>query len=695
MAGEKSVTKKQYLNILRKVELELSTNDYTTNSIDLDKLILNKAFETFHSNVFFDDSELDTSSLKYAPLWKFMERRFSQSRGRMDEALKFASLSGITVPEKISKSGLEDTEKFIFSVKKKEIIPLIDNTISTGSRSYNTPLYEIPNLKNLKDALHEIDRYRDKVVRELDGTKDSRYIARVMKNINSIASRYITHYEKTFTRETARIARLKRTNNIIVYNEEIFKAASSNFMEIKQKVSDYGESSGDFIEQIFLPGKIKTGQFIKLYKYRNNRYNEYLSLFESLTADSKNLALTGSIDANTIYRAAMRGSVEITKSLMKPAGIPSDVRRTMTEEKLKECRKTGADFKKSASLLAGAIRKNYNDYAAEHSGIMKKRKESKKESEIKIVQAELDILFDYAISCSQLRNSMNYTKEALRRYENTYGLIKNNISKQIYSAKVTAQLKQGSLLPLIKNFDTARIDAETSSRKILEKEGMNSLSGAVGLYRYYIRNGIRAKIIPEDGQIRETRKNLTSRTSVKVASWTMNENNFREVDLKAAANLGKLLNISAWNISPADERIPSVLTADGKALRISMTIPGGWTISPKEEKLSGYSINKSYLSPDRNGEIKITAVKDSDSGLRAFSEEWFRRTGFTMIKKNWGTLRNTEFLWTLASGSMERVMESYMIRKNGYVIILSGRCIKNKYDFMRRQMAEVFTSMQI
>jgi hypothetical protein len=66
-----------------------------------------------------------------------------------------------------------------------------------------------------------------------------------------------------------------------------------------------------------------------------------------------------------------------------------------------------------------------------------------------------------------------------------------------------------------------------------------------------------------------------------------------------------------------------------------------------------------------------------------------------MTEKNWGKKNDSDYIKTVAKNRYDGIMESYIMAKNGYVIILSGKTTGDMYRQMNRTLAEIFRNMEI
>jgi len=249
-----------------------------------------------------------------------------------------------------------------------------------------------------------------------------------------------------------------------------------------------------------------------------------------------------------------------------------------------------------------------------------------------------------------------------------------------------------SFFASVPGFSAETIDREIATRELLAKEGMETLSGSIAIVQYYKRKGYPVKFTPSTEEINSMKRTFIKSPEITVSSWRMNGKNFRQVDTNVAAELKKLVIKNAWNNNRKDSS-PEVLKIYDTGDNISFTPPSGWKKIPE----SGNSIipKISFESPDMKGRIEVTSICESECNLQNLAGAWPEKSGFSMIEKIWGKKDNSDYIKSTAKNSYDGVMESYMMAKKGYVIILSGRTTGDRYRNLSRTLNEIFTKLEI
>lgn len=695
MGEFEKIRKRLIRDILSKTEYDLSRNDYVSTDINFDHIIFKNAFSItevfdFNSRVIFKEEYLVSS-----PEWNFTAKKIITKDKVHEAMIDFTGKRGIAVPGNFSGSSIEGFEKLIFDSSREMLQFSLGKGAATGAKSYNTPLYEIPDFGRFNEAVSEIDRYRTSVIRVLSGTEGEDFVKRVRNNNSGIASRYISHYENVIKREEARIGRLKNANSsLIIYNEEIFFTAKKHFDEIKDLVKDYSELSSDFIEKICLAGVMTPAEYVSFHKYRNNRLLEHGEFFQNLTESAVPLSVSGVDRVNGVYRSAYLRSVNFIRGIFKVEAIPAHIRGAMNSENLKEYGEINRDLRVRGSLIAESIRGNYNKYDTARGEHERVTREKAGRLESMIAQEEINILLNYAAGCAELILKMNYTERALLNYREKYSLIESELKSNNlkgYEKIITG----GSIIPAVEDFNPELIDRETYARSILAKEGEDALVTAISLNTYQRRQGVEMKYFPPAGDIAELRRNLKSQFNIKVASWTMDGRNFRDIDLNAAEALRKMLSRKAWRVENNEQKgarviFPGITGGSG----FSAFIPSGWIEGRPDGGGAGDILfRKVFVSPDNSGRIEVSAVVKKDQRLNALSRDWLNAEKFSMVQQKWGDKEGSLYYRSVSRNRDDHVMELYVIERDDYLIILSGRAARDKFNHLSRHLDEIFTSV--
>lgn len=678
-----------YRKILGKVEYELSRSDYNSNDIDIEKLIIETSVTecgllfTDRKTVFIEKYLLNV------PQWKIIVNRSGKTGARNLAAESFAVEKNIPAGE-VRGKGIEFIAAKLFRTARAGLTVLIDNSTASVSSGGNNPMYEIPDMKTFLNALDEIDRYRDSFVRRMDGTEDKDFAVRVRNNNTGIAEKYISRYEAFFKREDARMANLKKNNgSIIIYNEEIFLASKKHFNDIKRELREYADLSSDFIERTAGAGKVDPDSFISDSDYLCARENEYMSFIDRLAGESSASGIHGNEKINNTMKQAVKDSILYIKNHLKPLTVPAEIRKNMTRENVRSVSSINESRKTRGLMYASSVRKYYDNFNLSYNSARGNVKKSELESESRIAQQEIDILFSFAKKCSDAVDSMDTTASFIKEYRDVYESACADINDKGTAGSFTTGTGDETLLVMVTKYRPEDVEKEVRSREILAAEGMDALSGAVALCQYYSRKGIKIEIVPSQKEISEMKKSLTSSPEIRVSSWTMTGKNFRQVDLNCTGMLKKMQNRKASTPGSNDrENKPVVLSGGG--INLSFDAPGGWSVTNIACE-SGSAVK--IENPDKRVRIEVYTIDGDVKYLQEFSRSWLEERGYTPVEKSWGKVKGEDCLRTISRDNFKNVCETRMFLKNGSVVIVCGVSEKNMARNMNGFIEKLFAGM--
>ena len=676
--------------ILGRTEYELSRTDYNSNDIDLAKIIIEAAVSELELFIKEFDPQFNEALLVKVPEWKLIEASSLRNREKDRSAELFASGYGIS-PESINGRGMDYSERVMFSDARRSISGLIDESGPAVNAVSGNPMYSVPDLKKLINAVDEIDKYRLAIMRKIDGSEDKSFSSKSGENMRGIAEKYIVLYESVYRKEELRISGIRKNNaSMIIYNEEVFLASRKHFDEIKVRLRAYAELSSDFIEAVASAGTSTPGSYMTGLNYMSGRYIEYILFMERLTKNSSELGRTPDTRNHGIVKEGVRDSLDYIRGILKSFTVPADVRKNMTKEQVRELASINRTYRSQVTLTASSIRKNFEDYTRLYGESTAGDKKSDADSEIKIAQIEADALFSFAKECSDAIAAMDTTDQFLKEYKNIYETVSADIKKNGSSSSYIETVNSGSILKLVKSAAPGSIEREIASREILAREGNEALSGAVTLCRYYAGRGYRVELVPAENEIRRMRGIFSARPELKVASWTMTGRNFREIDTNCTETLKRMTDKNAWTPAENTGIKPERATVSYAGIDVSFDTPASWkAVNLDCESGSGIKLE----SPDRAGWIEVYAIPVQTANLQEYSSSWSGERGFSMVEKSWGRINNEDYFRTVCKGRSNRVSETRMVTRNGVVIIVAGYSAKEKARYLNGVIEKLFSGI--
>jgi len=694
ISGYEQSKKKAVADILGRTEYELSRTGYSSNEINLDEIIIQN-IEKVSSQGINRETRFDEACLTSLSEWKEIEKEAGTISRRRDAATAFSEKQGITVSAEMRRGGITRISLQVFSPLRDSLKEMCGNTAKTPPAGYNNPLYEIPDFKRIETAVDDIDEYRNSLISSMNGSEGKGFISKVRKNNSGLALRQLRLYDKLFQREKMRIASLKQSSSgIIIYNEEIFNAAEKHFADIKEKLLIYSDLSSDFIEALYNSWRINPDEFLAVYRSKTLKNIDTLSFIEKLTSDSVPAGKRGNAGINSLYHACSRVLFTIMRDFYTGERIPAEVRGTMTPEQVRAFAGINSGLRVKGKAMAVSARKNLELFSAAYNDAVSSRKESIIASETCLGQEEVDRLFSCAKKYADYISSMGYTAQSLKDYSDEYEKITVDIENGNDLSCYLERINSGSIIPLVSGFTPEQIDSEMKLREMLAGEGNEALSGAVALMQYYSRRGYRLKFVYTPEEIQAVKEKFSGTPEVRISSWKMNGKNYRFIDANASASLKKLINRKAWHqdLKAGADGEMEKFSPDGN-FNFSISLPEGW----KRTGNTGNSgnISLSLQSPDLLGNILLQTEKQETGTLREFSDHWLKGKGFTPVAKEWGKINDIDYLVTVSKNSFGRITESYMVKKEGYIILISGSSEKKRYSSMSRNLKGIFSSLEI
>lgn len=695
ISGYEIYRQKALAEILGLTEYELSRTGYSSNNIDLNRIIISAADKTSSAGV-NRETGFNEAHLINLPEWKDHIESSAINSRKTDAAAAFAESRGIKLTPEEKKKGIPYIEKQVFLADKSLLTIMCENTEKSSASGHNNPSYEIPDFKKIQTAIEDIDHYRKSLTVSMNGAEGNGFLKKIRDNNLGLSEKYLKQYTNLFTRERMRISNLKKSSSgIIVYNEEIFNAAEKHFCGIREKLIAYSNLSSDYIDAIYPAWKIDPEKYLSQYKVKTDKNLEYISFIERITSDAASAGKTGDGRINNLYRSSAKEIFPMMRNLYTAEQIPGDVRSAMSKEHIKTHAEINQSLRIKGTAHALSARKNYDIFTAAYSEAIKSRKEGALASERSIGQEEVDRLMSCAKKFSGTIASLSYTSMALKNYSEEYKQITDDIRDGKDLSHYLEKINSGSIIPLVADFSPEKIDCEIKLRDLLAREGNESLSGAIALMQYYNRKGVALKYIYTPDEIKTIKDNFGIMREETVASWRMNGKNYRLIDTNSTESLKKLINKKAWNPNTKNElkTLKEKFAPAGK-INFAVSLPDGWSRTTETDD-SEAALSLSFRSPDLLGKILLRAVRFDNDNIQIFSDEWSRTNGFTPVAKEWGKLSGNDYLMTVSKNRYDTVMESYIIRKDGYVIQISGVADRKKYGVMNKSLKDIFSSLEI
>jgi len=673
--------------ILSEVQYELSRSDYKTTDEDI-AILISTIAQKICEKPLLSFEDFYEKNLIDIPQWQNYLQEKNHEKAKLKAAIEFANSENIKLSDAEKDRGIGQIDSAIFKTEASEIIMASESSRSNTSISHNSLEYIVPDFSNFSKALSDIDKYRKGLVVSISGLEDKQYIKKASNNFKGIAIRYISPYEKHYAKEKERINSLKKQNKAMIYNEEIFNISEKQFLDLKEKLNRYADMSAQFSESIYNACQKDEKDIISMHESKLDYNLKTITFMSRLIEDSSNISLYAKKPIDIFKGIYNKLRVEMA-ALLVIEPLSNETRSLMRKETIGNYNESNSNFRTKSSAIITSSRRCYENFETNLSKKELKDKSREKNLEANLAQEEIDRLFQSAEKLTAIFSSMTYTQESFKKYLSAYNQIYNDINSGNNIDSYLQTISSGSIISLVSDFDPARIDAEKKIRTILKTEATSSLSSAIALMQYYSRMKIEIKFKWSDAEINKIKEELKSEPGIVVSSWKMNSSNYRQIDQNIAESLKKIIAKKTWDPSSEINSSQAEKFTAGENLEFYLQLPTGWQRANNTLK---ENLSLEIISPDRDAKIIIHAQKTQES-VEEISKQWTSSMGFEPLSKEWKKEKEKDFLISASKATNGKIMGSYLIEKNGYVIIISGIASTKRYSGLNKYLKEIFNSL--
>ncbi|TFH40522.1 MAG: hypothetical protein E4G96_07345, partial [Chrysiogenales bacterium] len=526
------------------VREKLRAKNGPSNGRELRHMAMNTAMEFMRGRGTVDYCMDTEGALERAWSWRLVQSLIERGLSAHEEAMALiTSLEGIS-PERYSglyKSFLE-LDSLIFKTRHGDF--LLEKNVKPrmhGMDGYALP-QEIPDVPQNLAPLVEMDRIRSAALHSLTGREDRKCIEETGYRLKGVVERHNATARDLFSRqeEKARLSTQKGRSEAVA-NEAEFIAARKLFEKQASFIDAYGKKSLEFLELVWKAKKIESFEIMDHYRYRVARSREYMQFAVELSKECARLAPFDDNRLHGRYRAAMGALGPLFHFIGTSLNIERELLPYLAVNDIATIRGLKTECIGAINSTRGSIRGSFAKYGRGRSRTLEGESKARKRLEETIAHVEIDALAKRASECAALYRELSYAADALAGYAVRLNALHEEAKNDALSDEIEYAAKMGSLVPLIKGFDRARIDREYLTKRYLVNETRTALARLKTMLRFYKKNGTPVRDEPSVGEIEGIEKLIAMKTAVKIDAWEMNEANISEVDRKAAAKLSLML----------------------------------------------------------------------------------------------------------------------------------------------------------
>jgi len=561
-----------------------------------------------------------------------------------------------------------------------------------GGESYGM---NIPKNPDGLMMFREMDDLRKKAAGGLNGREDRAFFTELKSGFDAILDRHLGETLGGFDKEEAAVRALKEKNpEIEILNEDTFLKAKANFVGRADLARGYADKSVGFIKLLSEARQTDGDSVMRSYEQKLRMNREFLELTLSLTVSAAAIAPMENLSLHRDYTLAVRRVGTILKTIAYGLSIDGGLTPFLSKSTLSIIREEKARFIEDMKRTRAEVSRLYGVYVRERDSRNTRTYTEEQTRHEKIAALEIEAVSASLKSQAAAFDRLNRGLRAFNDYAALFQELQEELNRGTVSAKLERALSMKSIIPLVGEFDARQIRAEAATRSYLKKAAATDMARLSTLVHYYKQKNIVVKNTPSDEFMETIRLKLTTRPVAAVASWTMTEHNFRDIDRNAVILLARLKNRIGWSTAEKSDT-----PGPGNAgLRIPVPgataivhIPEGWNRRPGS---TVYNAGHAVLeSPDRDAGISIWTGAIEGKNIQGICLERARSDGAQVVKQRWGKKGELDYFWALCRLPKNRVMEIYVVRRGSHSLTFAGTSERAKYRFFKQKLDMVFNSL--
>jgi len=696
---------------------------YTQKQMEF--IVTAAAIKYFKGNQFADNAVYSGNDLKQSWCWAGLAPEISKDIKACKFISKACESAGkdLTIseiysyykdPESFNRMLFtEISNKYINKINKRN--PGIQKERDSANNDYKEQFYsmKIPGSLKLNKVLKEIDLIRDTFLIKINGKEKDQEFGDLESELDEILKSYSQNKKNKFYLEEDNLFKILEklitgeydgTNEhkikglengkLIIANENEFNNARRHFYTDLKFAHDYKTKTIEFLQWLSGIRKTVSADIVARYKNRTGKNKIYLDFLELTIQDCKGLANIESKNIHNNFTYSVQNMPNVIKAIEYSISLSRKEQVNLNSIQLKDIKIVKSGMLKTIKEKQNNIRNTYLDYKKLYKEKNRLKKITDRNVQKRIAEYEIELIYNKVQEYLSSYKKMNYCSHVFSRYSELYNKLEMDVKKDRGSQQLDYALKNNSVLPLLKKFEQSRLDREYRTKRYLITEIRRDLARLKTLADFYKRKGVKIEnsILPEE--MREIKSKLTVRPEVAVAGWKMNENNYSDIDRNAVKKLFYLRKRVIWHLGNGENS----LETSGKLINIrdlnfTFLIPMGWSEQTLHSGENRKGIIKSFSSIDGKSKIYVASINRKGTTTKEVSDQWIEKMGRTKIKERWGKKEQLDYVWTMSSNRDREVMELYTMKCKDRIIILSGISTKDKYNYFKPKIDEVFKSI--
>ncbi|HQO02025.1 MAG TPA: hypothetical protein PLI62_07130 [Spirochaetota bacterium] len=532
-------------------------------------------------------------------------------------------------------------------------IPSLDTIYFTGIAKLALPPGGAPSgSRSLDTVIGKIDQLRRKAGPGLNGRESDEYFNRLRTRFDSLIARYSP------------------------------EAGPSPVVE------DYRDRSISFLTWVSSTRRRDSKELTGIYEKKISRTTEYADFIGTLFQEAADIPPAAGRQEHLYFKAALQHSPKFFSYIESGLAIPAFYNKNMSPGDTHALRTRFRKYISYRTTVQRNIRESSNEYRQHilEKKHAKKSDRGKKNELLGRYEVELmtATLHDYVAAYKSLK----YGKSALTMYARTYQKLIKEVEGGM-TPVVKKCIDRNSLFSAVPSVRTEKITDEHQTKIHLRREIRSLISRIAHLESFYDRYNINVHNILDRGEAIAIETLISKQTAIPAGDWSLNEENFPDIDRKLAQSLSNARKKAIWNTT-ADRVHPVQLPGTD----IALSIPDGWTRNDGHSRKSENMTVMTYTATGDTASIDIAIVPAETNTMRTIHSGWLKIQRAASVKTKWGRKNNIDYFWSLARDNNSSIRESYLFQNGNNAVIISGSTTRNRYNFFKKKLDSVFESVR-
>jgi hypothetical protein len=464
--------------------------------------------------------------------------------------------------------------------------------------------------------------------------------------------------------------------------------------ETMDLVMAYAMKSLAYIEWLRDTRRAQVDDVMQCYPSRLETYRSHRAFVASLASACSDLAALDDETLHARHHRLLSRSQNLFRLLDSSVSLDHDSMAIMTSRQIRECTALRHDFIQESRQSSASLTALLTDYTRRRGATALLLKNSDRSLKEKIAQYEIDHFAETAQSYASAHGSLNYDETALDSYRETITRLRDEARDGAENPEIKESLARRSLIPACTDYDEERLMRQREARTFLKGRCQDALGRVATMMTFYRRQGIVIEAPPCDDEIARARSLISRKKTVAVASWKMDEGNYASIDANACRELARVYRVAAYGkIQELPHRRKPNRTVSLSRGEVSFYLPVSWVEYEPGQVDAFKGTIATYSNTLIESTIKVAALDSGDKNAQDLSGEWMKKTGAQHLRGKWINRDGQLFYWGVARRDNARIIETYAVKRDTRVFILSGETSRQRHSECTRILGALVDSL--